>query len=356
MSNIIVTGWGGTGSTAFVELLEEYKTCSTCGIGLTGYEHYLLSLPDSFFDLKNKLLYNNGTPDSATDAIYKFKSEMEYLYKLKGNWFGDYQNIIGPEFITQTEKFLEKLGVTEFGSVYYNEYKGSRFSFFQLVKQLVVFMYRFKFYGKIGMIQEVERTKKLLYAYPDEKQINLAIAEFVEWYFSAIKKDFIGHLIVDHLINPPHISGVIWDGRLLFNDTKILVIKRDPRDIFVLGKYYWNKDNYVFCEDPNDFVRWWGQYCCSNKEIENKDVLYVWFEDLIYNYDRTTDEIEQFLGLSRLEHVDIGKYVKIERSIDNTQVFLHYPDELKMLNQLKDYFYPFPYERIPNIKEVEKEQ
>lgn len=53
--------------------------------------------------------------------------------------------------------------------------------------------------------------------------------------------------------------------------------------------------------------------------VHDKNVLYLKFEDLVYDYDNTGREIINFLGLS--ENKNKKKYFKPERSMANTQLF-----------------------------------
>ena len=79
-----------------------------------------------------------------------------------------------------------------------------------------------------------------------------------------------------------------------FDDLKIILVDRDPRDIFLSMKYIWKErdefwDNVqLFC----DWYRWVHQMSFPRPT----NVLGIRFEDLIYHYAREVDKIEQFIG------------------------------------------------------------
>jgi len=56
--------------------------------------------------------------------------------------------------------------------------------------------------------------------------------------------------------------------------------------------------------------------------FKTENVLFVQFEDLIYDYENATKKIAEFCGLEEKNHVRKGEILQTEKSIKNTQVFL----------------------------------
>ena len=124
---------------------------------------------------------------------------------------------------------------------------------------------------------------------------------------------------------------------------------RDPRDIYILGKVKKRTQCYPV-EDVKKFVNYYKQ-CWNNSSKNNtNEVLYLQFEDIVYNYIDSVKIIEAFLGISK--HDNFMKYFNPEMSINNTQLKYRYPemaDEIAYIeNELKGYLYKFPREIVPN--------
>ena len=94
------------------------------------------------------------------------------------------------------------------------------------------------------------------------------------------------------------------------DDLKIIIVDRDPRDLYlagVSGKYKTHvlpHDVKIFCQQYIDIRN------SLSKELSNKNVLKIQFEDLIYNYEDTTQKIIDFLELNKDNHVDKYKFFK----------------------------------------------
>jgi len=80
-----------------------------------------------------------------------------------------------------------------------------------------------------------------------------------------------------------------------------------------------------------------------NTHVKENNVLRISFEDLIYNYKETADDIEKFTGLHN--HISEKKYFDPQKSLVNTQIYKRFPkydnDIKKIEEELKDYLYPF---------------
>ena len=71
------------------------------------------------------------------------------------------------------------------------------------------------------------------------------------------------------------------------------------------------------------------------------------FEDIIYDYERSIERVQQILGLTREQHVRQRESFDPEKSIHNTQLFRsgRYQKEMKIIeDELSEYLYDFPYE------------
>ena len=75
--------------------------------------------------------------------------------------------------------------------------------------------------------------------------------------------------------------------RLFGDDSKAIIVVRDPRDVYLTYREY-EKKGYTWFphESVDDFIVFLkNQY---NFIQNNKNILYIHFEDLVYNYEKTT--------------------------------------------------------------------
>lgn len=86
------------------------------------------------------------------------------------------------------------------------------------------------------------------------------------------------------------------------------------------------------------------------RNIRNQQSFADHFEDLVYDYENSVNQILKFLNLDSSFHTLKKTYFLPERSINNTQLFQNerYKEETKIItDNLSDYLYPFPYARVP---------
>ena len=154
-------------------------------------------------------------------------------------------------------------------------------------------------------------------------------------------------MVFDHLVLPNHLDRI---DHYFDDDFKFIVVTRDPRDLFLLSKYIYKSPN-PFPTDVNEFCEFFlKQQACLK---DNKRILKVRFEDLIYKLDETKKEIFDFLEVKDAEY---QSNLYPEKSIHNTQTFRLNPEwkkEVKVIEEkLKDYLYAFPYEKTPELKKT----
>ena len=104
---IAVTGYYGTGSSAVIDFLSEFKNVS-CAIG-NRYEHYPFLGQNAIFDLENRLFDENSNYMIRDYAINEFIKEMKRQYEHNFGWFGSYKKLFGKKFMTSVNKFVNAI-------------------------------------------------------------------------------------------------------------------------------------------------------------------------------------------------------------------------------------------------------
>ncbi|MCI9281078.1 MAG: hypothetical protein HFI49_02310 [Bacilli bacterium] len=341
---IVTTGYMGSGSSAITDLISEFKDCAN---DYKSYEYIFLHCPNGLFDLEDKLLIGNNAIKS-DDSIRQFELQMKKLYNKKFWWVGNYEKVIGPEFMKITNEFINN--ITEFRlNNYWYTHEEVNFSMF--MKLLLR--------KPIKMITRNKICNKKILRYNDGMKISyIKDKDFYRYANQYIYNiiDIIGkkrkNIIMDQLLLPFNLYRIdnYFDDRL-----KVVVVERDPRDVYILNKYIWQEKQIgvPFPLEVNEFCEYYKKMRESEIKCDSKKVLRIKFEDLIYNYDNVLSKIEKFLNFKKEDHIKPKNRFNPDLSIKNTQLFNEekYNEEIKIIEEkLKKYLYHFPYKIKNNIR------
>lgn len=345
MKRIVVpTGYMGSGSSAITDLISEFRDCQN---EHKSYEYVLLHCPNGLFDLEDKLLIGNNAIRS-DEAIRSFELQMKKLYNKKFWWVGNYQKIISQNFIKITNDFIKSIQEFNFSGYWYMHEEVSPNMFLRLLIRKPL---------KILTLNKVKFNKILKYndgmriSYINSKEFYKKSHDYIYKVIEEISKGK-DNIILDQFLLPFNLFRVdnYFDNRL-----RVIVVERDPRDIFIINKYIWQEKQICvpFPLEVNEFCDFYKKMRESEKECNSDKVFRVKFEDLIYNYDNKLKEITKFLGFKKSDHINKKTRFIPELSIKNTQLFRkeEYKEESKVIEEkLKDYLYNFPYEINNDVK------
>ena len=76
-----------------------------------------------------------------------------------------------------------------------------------------------------------------------------------------------------------------------------------------------------------DFILYQKKILSYLNKLENPNLLVVDFKDFINNYDSVSLEINNFLGLSYIDHTNKFKYFNPNLSINNVGVYRNFEDK-----------------------------
>lgn len=335
---IIPTGYMGSGSSAITDLLSEVDGYS-CLNG--NYEYVFMHCPNGLFDLEDKLLKGNNVVRS-DEALHSFYNCMKNLYANKHYWVADYKTKIGSDFIDWINTLINSLindRITD-SYWYYQENPNLEIYLKKLISKLLSIVTNKKIKLKPGLTYN-----EMWVSYPSNEDFYASAKIFLDKFFCemGIKQN---HIILDQFLLPHN----IYRAPNYFNENyKIIVVERDPRDVFILNKYYWRDSN---CPVPYSFdVK---KFCENYKKMRdmeiintNSNVKRIHFEDLVYNYDNEVEDIFRFLGISKEKHLKPFTKLNPKKSILNTQLFeqnINYKEESEYIKkELSEYIYDFPY-------------
>jgi len=128
-----------------------------------------------------------------------------------------------------------------------------------------------------------------------------------------------------------------------FDNPKAIVVDRDPRDLFILARYVTHRSCFMPRHCVKEFVEYFRNMRKSQKRESTDRVLFLQFEDLIYEYKKSIDAIKKFTGHSN--HIAKYNYFNPNASISNTQLYKKYTKDYSNIRyieeQLQDYLFPF---------------
>lgn len=333
MRIISCASYYGTGSSAVTDLISEYKNVYS----LTNYEFRFIQDPDGISDLEFQLVQNHNRHNSG-HALKRYKRLVDFY---AGNKLvKKYEPFFDNRWKEISYRYID--GLTEF------KYKG--WWQYDLLDRGVNYYYRKLVLNKILQMTVWRKLEdrqlnvlpdEITYcSRPSEEEFLEKTREYIRELFTAANKGKMPNVMVDQIVPPSNLQRYLR----YFNDIKVFVVDRDPRDIYLLEKKVW-KGNVIPTESPQLFCQWY-QYTRAHRKTDDMNtdnIMFIQFEDLIKYYDEMTKKIEGFLGFKGEEHVRRKQNFKPLESIKNTQIYKMYPecaDEIRYIeNKLKEYLY-----------------
>ena len=135
------------------------------------------------------------------------------------------------------------------------------------------------------------------------------------------------HLLLDQGVLPEEIDDTI---KILPEDTKIIVVSRDPRDVYI-SSINQNKLARSFPSDVEDFCKIYKtQYLHFNNQ-KSQNILHLKFENWIFENKKEIKRIEDFLKTKLNKNKKFeGKFFSIEWSKSRIGKWKNYQDKSKI--------------------------
>lgn len=331
-----VTGSYGTGSSAVTDLMKEYE--NICCIDRM--EMRLLYDPDGISDLEYKLVEN---PDrhNTSHAVKKFMNMADMLDHV---FFIDrYRKDFGDSFKSITKQYLKDITVLEYNaSWHYDIYEKGRC--FYVIDGL---------YRKIKMIIKrltgiqagrstlISKNEKAYLGITQEREFLDKTKLYMKNLLGVLNADHKEHIIVDQLVPTSNIKRYIR----YFDSIRVVLVERDPRDLYILSNEIWN-NRVIPGYSVNSFCTWyrWTREL-YNESLNLDSVLFIYFEDLIYDYEKTVRRLEDFFEIEAACHKNKNQFFNPQKSMGNTRlwaVYDKYRDDIKEIEQcLPEYLYKY---------------
>ncbi len=343
---VIPTGYMASGSSAVTALIREFD--GYCGV--TGSQEFVfLHCPMGLFDLEDKLLFHNNifASDEYLQLFYERMAELDHL---KCWWPGSYQHYVGPTFMEDVDDFINHLIDYKMDQFWYMSERPNKKS--MMVKKYIQAFLR-RLFPKWKGWKPILNREGVRFAYPSSEKFYQCARTFLFRVIDAISKD---NVILDQLLLPHNLYRM--ERYFKPGEAKVIVVERDPRDVFIQNKYFYTKAHVEipYPQDVKEFCKFYRQIREMEKPCDHPDVLRIHFEELIYEYEKTVKKVREFLGVSEKEHTRKKEFFKPEVSINNTQIFAlnaEYQKEADYIQKhLPEYLYDYPYQRVAVEQEV----
>jgi hypothetical protein len=330
LNYVSISGYGWTGSSACIDLLREFE-----GFGAIQGEFRIAKDPYGLIDLEESLV-NNWDFVRQDVAIRDFLNFCKVLSRNTGLFSRvgkDFSNKLNVDFMLESELYIDKLvdmrylGNTSVHRYYISAYK----NFFMKMRN--------KYGGNNAVPMYLARPSKSDFIRETRSYINNLFANY-----TALQK--VDTLVLDQAVSP----GNIVNTSNYFENIKIIIIDRDPRDIYsslvknntLLGPDLNRKDSIEKYTKWHKILRSNFQYKEASEERFN-NLLKINFEDLVCNYDDSVEKIKNFLGGS-IDHKYKYKYFdpNSKRSKSNVGLWKNYKNQSimsKISEELGDYCY-----------------
>jgi len=331
---ITCTGYGDTGSSAITDLFKEFDNCISMGES----EFWFLQDFDGVSDLEYFLIDGNHR-SKVSLAIDRYKQ-----YAIANKRF--YNKFFDNQFIDYTHEYLDELVDVKFKKAI-SPAEVNRVQRFFYFKVLVRLQLLFK-----KLIAQKTYEPCVWYPMIDKTYANLSAQKFYEItkkyttkLFNLIdKSDKYQNIIFDQLTPTNNIKRYFN----YVDNLKVILVDRDPRDLYLLNKLRYKRASWL-CDTSNvdEYINWYRALRIhqKNDDLNNKQILKINFEDLIYKYDETLDKLCKFANINPQHHIHKKKYFNPEVSVKNTKLYC--TDEAKIYNkqiqqiakQLKEFCY-----------------
>ena len=322
-----VCGYGSSGASAVLALLNEFNDISI----ENRREIQILHEPDGLMDLKYQLVENKGRI-ACNAAISRYKRNITASRTWSLNRITKGRN---RQLARQYADKLTQISWKGWSSFDPCDMRTSgRNDFGSIV---------FKTLNKIVRENKIKlhfpRAKTRYFSFLTEKEFDDMTKEYLMALFLELGLDVSKNLVLDQFFSATNPTK----GFEFFEDPKAIVVDRDPRDLYLTAKAQYWTNGFMPYEPCEKFIQFYKLLYTKVEKSKNPNVLYVQYEDLIYDYEAVVEKISAFLGLK----IDAKKQFSCFNpniSVKYTQRFKNTPyqeDIKKIESELQDWLYDF---------------
>ena len=337
---VSICGFGYSGSGALKDYLSEFKDVNV----LRNIEFQLLYFPDGISDLDFHLNCSCNRHYDCDLAIKRFGT-------LCRKWDAEYPSIFNGKLYQLALDYTNSLVQVEgLGSWTYDRlgfppeyYDGINEKNRKILKRNKILHFCNRCLRKLHLPQFKEKAETPYFA---DRPFYISIKperfmqkthEFMDNVLDLVGAN-TGKFVVFDQFTPPGNPALY--NKYVPRDIKTIVVSRDPRDLYLFSRL--KNPSFIPHRNVEEFVDWYRYTQSPELLVDDESVLRLRFEDLIYEYDKTSNLLKSFLGL---EGESDKKKFNPSVSVVNTKIFERYPEykeDVKFISEnLKDYLYDY---------------
>lgn len=282
-------------------------------------EFRLLKERHALFDLE-EVLVNSYAPENIDLAIKDFQWITSNFARKSGRFrkLGmSYDARTNNAFSVATAKFIDELVDYEFPmSWHFYDFKKTYIS--QISKRIATKIFVSDFRKKPG-------SETAYLAYPGKEGFKSAAKRYIASIIRGIQQQnqqSSDSVVGLHNAIPPFSVELINKGLSYFDECRVIITDRDPRDVFVnypkdsYGRYLPFTGNML--EKARSFAHFYKSIRKEQNEVKaHPKVLFLRFEDVCLNYQEYKKIIFDFSEVEKSAHKLCGVKFNPERSISN---------------------------------------
>lgn len=336
---IIITccGYYGTGSSAVTDFFSEFSNCESVG----NYEFRFIHDPNGIRDLEYNLIENNNRHNTS-HAIKNYK---KFAKHLNGGIFRKgYRRYVGDNFKKYTDIYIDNITELICDSWWHYDViqKGAFFYMMDITYQKVY--KKLTGYPQHSLLPKVR--EKGYFSAISKEDFYIYTKEYVKNVISCMSNNNSDYVMVDQLLPPSNINQYIN----YFDDIKVVVVDRDPRDCYLLDACRW-QTGITPCKNIEEFCKWFEIIRRNaGKNDPSNSVIRIQFEDMIFKYDEMRRLLADFVGIPIENHVSPKSRFDPHISIANVNLIKQYPKyekEIKYIEEhLSSYLYDFEHHNL----------
>lgn len=332
MRFITCASYHGSGSSAVTDLVTEFDNILSFG----DKEFRFVHDSDGIADLEYHLVENFNRLNSG-NAINRYLKLVNFY---NGNMFSKrYKGIFGNVWKEYSYNYIKKLtDVIYYGAKQKNFFIYGSGKWFYYIDRLLYKLLHLTVCRNKPEREFIIKKGKIYCAHPSEEKFLHYTREYIIELFDAIRGDN-EIIMADQIVSSSNTERYLR----YFDDIKIIIVDRDPRDIYLLGKYYWHDG--IIPTDVEEYCKW---FICTrengkHRKINSNQICFLWFEDLIYRYDETVAKLTDWLELDPTKHTRSKQIFNPEISIKNTRLWEKTKCDMSEIQyiekNLRDYLY-----------------
>jgi hypothetical protein len=339
------TGYGNTGSSAVTNILEEFSPVKSLGNAEFTFAHE----NDGIADLEASFIEGHRLK---TDLAVKRFLKLTHALESKEH----YSNFFNGKFEYYAKEYIKTIVKCKWNGGWHRSDETRKHSLLTKFRiKLADRFYNHYMRSKSYELFEPDGWRPRYTPLADEYYSNFTSPEEYRDFLEKTRiftdnlmaeentNNAYRYIFLDQAIPPISFSRYIK----YFSSPKLIIIDRDPRDLYVMNKATWGS-SYIPTQSVKQFINWYSATRLPrDKELtDNDNVLFIPFESLIYEYNSSLNKILDYTEMTAQEHSQKSKYFNPDLSIKNTQVFLQYPqlsNDIKEIEYgLEQFCYNFP--------------